>query len=302
MVWHKTVRLGLLAIAGLAVLVLAVACDEEEAGEPTATGTPAATVTGTPLATVTPMMSTPIATPATVVTPAAPTPSGTPLAGVCVPQAPIEGQANVFHNPGFESGEDPWCTAHPGEPTTKFQVSGNYAQSGESSALLRMRVPAEEQGKAKVFYLVQEVTPQEFPELISGYYWVENWTRGTPKQYLQFVVVVFDVTNLPGGYSNHQIRYLLAGISEEPFPIANAYFVFLSKEDPRTGEWVYFERNIKQDFEQLWGAAPEGFSKMRLLFEVRYDEKQAGPAPANADVYYDDLYMGPASENPNRPG
>jgi len=293
--WRRTVRLGLLAIAGLALVTLAVACGDDEAEEPTATGTPAATVTGTPLATVTPMMSTPIATPIG-------TPLGTPVPGVCVPQAPIEGQANVFHNSGFEAGEDPWGTAHPGQPTTKFQVSGNYAQSGESSALLRMRVPAEEEGKAKVFYLVQEVTPEEFPELISGYYWVENWTRGTPKQYLQFVVVVFDVTNLPGGYSNHQIRYPLAGISEEPFPIANAYFVFLSKEDPRTGEWVYFERNIKQDFEALWGAAPEGFSKMRLLFEVRYDEKQAGPAPANADVYYDDLYMGPASENPNRPG
>jgi len=287
--WHKTVRLGLLAIAGLmaALFVLAVACGDEEAEEPTATATPG--------------MSTPIATPATVVTPAAPTPSGTPSPGVCVPQEPIEGQANLFHNPGFEAGEDPWCTAHPGQPT-KFQVSGDYAHSGESSALLRMRVPAEEQGKAKVFYLVQEVMPEEFPELISGYYWVENWTRGTPKQYLQFVVVAFDVTNLPGGYSNHQIRYPLAGISEEPFPITNAHFVFISKEDPRTGEWVYFERNLKQDFEALWGAAPEGFSKIRVLFEVRYDDKQPGPSPANADVYYDDLYMGPASENPNRPG
>jgi hypothetical protein len=165
-----------------------------------------------------------------------------------------------------------------------------------------MRVPAEEAGKAKVFYLVQEVAPEEFPELISGYYRVENWVKGTPKQYLQFVVIAFDVPNLSLSYPNHQMRYPLAGISEEPFGIGNAFFVFLGKEEPVTGEWVYFERNIREDFEELWGAVPEGFSKLRILFEVRYDEKEAGLTPAEADVYYDDLYMGPASENPNRPG
>ena len=273
MVWRKTVRLALLAIAGLALLILAAACEEEDEGSPV---TPAATSAATPAAT------------------------GTPLASDCVPQEPPEGQANLFHNPGLESGREPWCSLHP-EQVSPFEVTQDFAQSGESSALLRMRVPAEEVGKAKVFYLVQEVTPEEFPELISGYYRVENWTKGTPKQYLQFVVIAFGVTNLPGGYPNHQIRYPLAGISEQPFAIANAFFVFVGKEEPRPGEWIYFERNITQDFQELWGAAPEGFSKIRVLFEVRYDEKQAGTTPVEADVYYDDLYMGPASENPNKP-
>jgi hypothetical protein len=270
----KTVRLGLLAIAGLALFTLAIACGEEETeGSPV---TPAATSTATP------------------------SPSGTPLPGACVPQVPTEGQANLFHNSDFESGREPWCSLHAGE-VPAFEVSQDYAHSGESSALLRMRVPAEEEGHAKVFYLVQEVVPEQFPELMSGYYRVENWTRGTSKQYLQFVVIAFDVANLPGDYPNHQMRYPLAGISEEPFAIANAYFVFIGKGEPRPGEWVYFERNIRQDFEEFWGAAPEGFSKIRVLFEVRYDDKEAGPTPAEADVYYDDLYMGPASENPNKP-
>jgi hypothetical protein len=268
-VWRKNFRLGLLAIAGLALFALAVAC-EEQAGGPTTAPT------------------------------AMPTSSGTPSASSCVPQAPVAGQPNLFHNPGFESGADPWCTVHPEEPTT-FQVSQGFAHSGQSSAYLRMRVPAEEEGNAKVFYLVQEVTPEQFPELVSGYYRVEHWTKGTPKQYLQFVVIVFGATNLPAQYSNHQIRYPLAGISAEPFSIGNAFFVFITKEEPRTGEWVYFERNIKEDFQQLWATVPEGFSKIRVLFEVRYDDKQAGPVPAEADVYYDDLYMGPASENPNKP-
>ena len=277
MVWRKTAGLALLAVAGLALFVLAVACEEEDEGVPVA---PTVTSAVTP-----------------AVTPAV---TGTPSPSACVPQEPVEGQANLFHNPEFESGGEPWCSLHP-EQVSPFEVSQDFAQSGESSALLRMRVPAEEVGKAKVFYLVQEVTPEEFPELISGYYRVENWSKGTPKQYLQFVVIAFDVTNLTAGFPNYQMRYPLAGISEEPFDIANAFFVFLGKEEPRTGEWVYFERNIKEDFEQFWGVAPEGFSKLRILFEVRYDDKQAGPAPAEADVYYDSLYMGPASENPNKP-
>jgi hypothetical protein len=222
---------------------------------------------------------------------------GTPLppGQVCVPQVPVEGQANLFRNPGFESGEDPWCVVY----LPKFEVSQEQSHSGQSSALLQMQVPAGTTGD-RVYYLVQEVEVQEFPEFLSGYYRVDEWARGTPKQYLQFVVIAFGATNLPGGFSNHQVRYPLAGISEDPFGIANAFFVYIGREEPAAGQWVYFERNIKQDFESLWGAAPEGFSKIRVLFEVRFDDKEAG-APAEAAVYYDDLYMGPASENPNRP-
>ena len=219
-----------------------------------------------------------------------------PVSGPCVPQVPIEGQANLFRNPGFESGEEPWCVIHP----PKFKVSQKLSHSGQSSALLQMRVPAEAAG-TKVYYLVQELVLQEFPEFLSGYYRVEKWTRGTPKQYLQFVVIVFGATNLPGGFRNHQIRYPLAGISEDPFGIANAFFVYIGKGEPQIGQWVYFERNIKRDFQDLWGAVPQGFYKIRVLFEVRFDYKKAG-APAEAAVYYDDLYIGPANEKPNRAG
>jgi len=218
-----------------------------------------------------------------------------PPGQVCVPQVPVEGQANLFRNPGFESGEDPWCVLR----LPKFEVSQEQSHSGQSGALLQMQVLAETTGDM-VYYLVHEVAPGEFPEFISGYYRVEKWTKGTPKQYLQFSVIVAEATNLPGGFSNHQVRYPLAGISEDPFAISNAFFVYIGREEPTIGQWVYFERNVKQDFESLWGAVPEGFSKIRVLFEVRFDDKEAG-APAEAEVYYDDLYMGPASENPNRP-
>jgi hypothetical protein len=207
---------------------------------------------------------------------------------------PAPGSVNLFGNPGLEDGTKYWFALN--EQTVQ---TGTVAHSGHASAHLQMRDPSEATG-AKVYYLIQELDPAEFPELISGYYRVDNWKRGAAKQYLQFAVIVFDPANLGGQYPNYQMRYPLAGISEEPFKITNAFFRFLGTDDPRQGEWVYFEANIKNDFQQYWTAVPQGYSKIRILFEVRYDDKAPGAA-AEADVYYDDLYIGPADANPNKP-
>lgn len=203
---------------------------------------------------------------------------------------------NVFQNPGFEGGRDPWFSLRPPD----FILSEEQANSGGSSALLVMRAGPEDEG-AKVFYLVQEVNPEEFPEVVSGHYRVTKWERGTDLQYLQFVVIAIGADNLPGRpptypdpFPNHQIRYPLAGIDREPFQIANAHFIFLSREDPPLDQWVPFSVNVKEDFQRLWGAAPEGYETIRILFEVRYDSKAIGEGPLAADVYYDDLYFGPA--------
>jgi len=208
---------------------------------------------------------------------------------------PSPGTANLFGNPGLEEGAKYWFSL---DEQQKVET-GSVAHSGQAAAHLQMRDPPDASG-THVYYLVQEVDPAQFPELISGYYRVDNWKRGAEKQYLQFAVIVFAPTNLGGQYPNYQMRYPLAGISEEPFDIANAFFKFLGRDDPRQGEWVYFEANIKNDFQQYWTAVPEGYSKIRVLFEVRYDDKAPGTA-AEADVYYDDLYMGPAGANPNTP-
>lgn len=200
-------------------------------------------------------------------------------------QAPPQG--NVFQNPGLEEGRDPWFSLD--EP--EFILAEDIAHTGEASALLRMRADPQQEG-TKVFDLVQEVTPEQIPEVLSGHYQVTVWTPGTRLQYLQFVVIAFGADNLPGGFPNHQIRYILAGIDEEPSVISNAHFVFLGNEDPPLEQWVPFEVNVRDDFQRLWGAAPEGFEKIRVLFEVRYDSKAPGEAPG-ADVYYDDLYLGP---------
>ncbi len=68
----------------------------------------------------------------------------------------------------------------------------------------------------------------------------------------------------------------------------------LSREDPPLDQWVPFSVNVKEDFERFWGAVPEGYETIRILFEVRYDSKAIGEGPLAADVFYDDLYFGPA--------
>lgn len=213
------------------------------------------------------------------------------------------GDANLFTNPSFEEGEEPWISLTTEAWGTPFHVADAVAHAGKHSAALEMRAMAE--AGTKVFGVVQEVQPDEFPELVSGYYRVGQWTRGTTVQYIQFVVIAIGSTNAPGAptpFPNHQIRYLLAGTDQEPFAISNAKFVFVGTAEPAPDDWVYFERNIRQDFIDQWGAAPEGFSSIRMLFEVRYDSKDAGNTKPEADVFFDDLYMGPAAENPNAPG
>jgi hypothetical protein len=215
----------------------------------------------------------------------------------------VDFSADLFVNPSFEDGDQPWfsLTSTSQGWGTPFTVSDAEAHSGKHSAYLEMRAGTEATGP-QVFGVVQEITPAQFPEELSGYYRVDDWVRGTEEQYLQFVVIVFGATGLPGNYPNYQIRYPLAGIGEAPYDIVNARYLFVGKDQPVTGRWVYFERNIHDDFEQLWGAVPTSFQTIRILFEARYDDKTAGSGEVKADVFYDDLYVGPAGGNPNQPG
>ncbi|GAG10125.1 unnamed protein product, partial [marine sediment metagenome] len=187
-----------------------------------------------------------------------------------LPGTSVDVAANLLQNGSFEVDPDPWFSLTTPAWGKPFSVSSHVAHSGEQSAHLELRAPIDASG-AEVVGVVQEASPEEFPEMLSGYYYVDDWLKGARKQYLQFVVIAFGVTNLPGGHVNHQIRFPLAGIDDEPFAITNAKFLFLSREEPVIGQWVYFERPVGQDFRELWGAVPEGFERLRILFEVRYD-------------------------------
>ena len=208
-------------------------------------------------------------------------------------------EENQFQNGGFEAGYAPWCslgTAPWGRPLI---ISQAKAQSGQQSALLELDSEGDTR-QTTVYGIVTEVAPAEFPEVLSGYYYVDGWEQGTVTQYLQFVVIVWESDNMPAEVAapNHQIRYVLAGVEAQPIEIANARFVIVDTGEPEQGTWVRFERNLREDFEELWGAIPEGFSRLRVLFEVRWDGRTASDGPSRADIYYDDLYLGPSAGAP----
>ncbi len=214
-------------------------------------------------------------------------PASTPSPTTTIAPATLAPGVNLLVNAGFEEGPEPWISL---APESGFQLSQTQAHGGTSAALLHMDDPVGAEG-AKVYYLVQEVAPATMPEVVRGYYRVDNWNHATIRQYLQFVIIAFNPDNFPS-VSNYQIRYPLAGINSPPFDIGNAYFVFVTREDPVVGEWVPFEVHPKEDFLKYWEKVPEGFDKLRLLFEVRWDGKTAGDGAPTADVYYDDLYAG----------
>jgi len=215
---------------------------------------------------------------------------------------------NVFPNPGFEQGPNPWVSLMTDAWGAPFSVSQRQARSGGNSALLELRSDQAPEKDLLIFGVVRDLTPEKLPETISGYYYVERWEQGTPIQYLQFAVVVDQAENRPEGLvfegtpiPNHQIRYHLTQVGELPIGVSNAQYVKLSEEPPKLGQWVYFERNLCDDFKELWGDVPKGFKKLRVAFEARYEGRLPDHPPSAADVFFDDLYLGPAEGNPNRP-
>lgn len=197
-------------------------------------------------------------------------------------------QPNLLQNGSFEQGVEPWFALE-SENWAGFALSDRYAVAGKFSAYLALRANREDRG-AKAFGLIQEISPKRFPKRLSGYYRVESWQRGSAKQYLQGVVIVWG-DKAVSQYQNIQIRYVLGGIAEPPFAMANGRFIFLGGREPTLGRWVRFERDLHLDFLQYWGHIPKSFEKIRVLFEARYDDKEPG-TELSADVYFDALYLG----------
>lgn len=225
----------------------------------------------------------------TVLEEAAVTPTSTPAA------AP-----NLLLNPGFEGGDPPWTFRQQPE-WSGFTVTADAARTGAAGLRLELR----DSGDASQVHIagaVQEIRGlAEFPEFISGFYRVEDWQpKDVAFQYLQFVVVV------SGGdygdeYDSHQIRLPLAGARTQPFQLLNARWIFLSRDQPAVGKWVYFAYPLRQAFIDKWGKAPATWDGIEIFLEVRYDGKTATNSGMSADVSFDDVYMGTQIGNPNRP-
>jgi hypothetical protein len=215
---------------------------------------------------------------------------------------------NLLENAGFEEGREPW-TRMGGSVWGAFEIVEDQAHSGESSAYLPVVWESGKPGqKVKVFGVVQEPSPEVFPETLSGWYRVGDWWSESPatQLYVQVVVIVWDdpkTAELVGVRSgspikNYQLRYYLAGVDEPPFLLANAKVKFAGKGPPKRDQWLRFELPIRQDFQELWGHVPSDFSSLRVLFEARWDDKPEG-AGVRAEVWYDDLVLeaGPGADS-----
>lgn len=184
----------------------------------------------------------------------------------------------------------------------EFDIAQGRGRTGDRAAVLRMDSP-NQPGPTRVHGVVQEVAPPEMPRYLSGWYLVKGWERGTPKQYLQAVVIANGPSNAPMGLRQRmpnpsvQVACTLAGVEEAPLFMANRRFEIRGPAEPVQGEWVFFECDLHELYTKHWREIPEAFNSLRVFFEVRYDGKQGGP-PARATVYFDDVYLGDESRSP----
>jgi hypothetical protein len=200
-------------------------------------------------------------------------------------------KTNLLENSGFESGEDPWSSLD----APPFERVTDQAVAGDASALLQIAADPEDTGSGRSL-LLQDVEAEEFPEVLSGFYRVENWTKGAERQSVRVAVVVFSAKNLPGDLPNHQVHYILAGVVPEPGRETNIRNIYLGGEEPRQNQWIRFQGDLRRDFVDLWGEQPEGYELIRVIFEASFDDKEEDSTPVRGDIYVDDLYLGPSPD------
>jgi len=217
-------------------------------------------------------------------------------------QAVAERPGNLLANPGFEAGREGWSYPTHSEFWKDFEIIDSGARTGRRVAYLRLeREGSSPPMRVEVHGVVQELRPEPFPERLGGWYRVQRWEKDSKRTalYLQVVVIVWDDPRIAsivrserptGKLRNYQIRYYLAGLEEPPFQLLNARFEFVAKTPPELGVWTHFEVPLRADFERLWGVVPEGYGRLDIFFEARWDHMPEGTG-VRADVYYDDLYL-----------
>jgi hypothetical protein len=150
----------------------------------------------------------------------------------------------------------------------------------------------------------QEISPPRFPDRVAGWYRVDQWEYAGDEGGLQLQIIVVAIgdprtreiveSNDPEvnpALDNFQLRYQLAGPTDEPEDGGNVRHRVIGTGPPDLGSWQHFDLPVKSDFEQRWGSVPSNYRRLRIMFAVRWDDKEEGAA-LHADVYYDDLFFG----------
>jgi len=214
---------------------------------------------------------------------------------------------NHLRNPGFEAGDTGWGEIA-GRRQVDFEVVDEPTHSGRGSAHLAASwQPGDREQSVSVRSAIQEISPPLFPDRIAGWYRVDRWEDTPDPGALQLQIIVgvigdprtleivrSDDPNDPEvnpALENFQLRYQLAGPTAEPEDGANIRYRVIGEGPPQLGSWVPFELSVKSDFEQRWNHIPAHFRQLRVMFGVRWDDKEEGAA-LRADVYYDDLFFG----------
>lgn len=204
-----------------------------------------------------------------------------------LPKTALRG--NLLLNPGFEEGPGPWF-AMDTEAWVNFQISDSAGRGGTHAAYLPVRA-GERTPRAQIWGVSQYINPSTFPRKLSGWYRVDRWVRGAPNQYVQAVLMVWG--RLPDRpFPNYTIRYPLGGVDKQPMFMSNGRYRFLRSELPPLGEWTYFETDPTADFKESWLLVPNVYAKLQVFFEARFDDRTDFFAPTEADVYFDDVYLG----------
>ena len=216
---------------------------------------------------------------------------------------------NLLLNPSFENGRDPWISlAAPDKPYWHdFAVAADPKNPGKKCAQL-MLSGEKPNAPSEVWGVVQDVEgARELPAILRGRYYVENWVRGTEKQYIQAVLNIWtkEISGDLGARAPRgipvQIAFVLCGIDQIPFEIKNRKFVFAGPKEPRIGEWVEFEFDLRNECKKQWGFLPKEMSGFRILLEARFDGRKKDEEGSRVAAYFDDLYVGegkkPSSES-----
>lgn len=205
-------------------------------------------------------------------------------------------QPNVLVNPGFEAGADPWFAPSP--DWQPFSVDNLRPRTGTLSLDLQIAADGRTAPSA-VSGAAQRIQEDVFPEFLSGYYFVDAWQPGEAVPYLSVTLSIVGGDD-PDGAAIHELRLMLAGARQALRPLESGAYVFLSRDEPAIGEWVYFAYPVLEAVRSALGWDPLGWQYVDVAFELRYDRERPAASGA-ARVYYDDLYLGPQALSPNPP-
>ena len=214
---------------------------------------------------------------------------------------------NQLRNPGFEAGTADWGRIERRD-SVGFEVVSEPVHSGHGAAhLIASWQPGNRERPVSLRNAAQEISPPRFPDRIAGWYRVDRWEYASEEGALQLQIIVVaigdprtreivksddpDDPEVHPKLDNFQLRYQLAGPTEAPEDGGNIRNKVIGEGPPELGSWLHFDLPVKSDFEQRWGTVPANYRLLRIMFGVRWDDKEEGAA-LHADVYYDDLFFG----------